>query len=180
MLSSPSRAASVPEFARLTAGGKGIRTSSPTVVFELADSNRWSPLENGTADRDGLSASSALLRRRSLDRTCTGRSVLVAGTGLHAHSGLPRARLLAPARYASPTRTPDVAIVFFQDEAVRRPFDGGGQQSTLMRCFVSWTPPGSHRVTIGVPGALFESHLPAAGGPPVEGDYDEGYGGCAI
>jgi hypothetical protein len=27
---------------------------------------------------------------------------------------------------------------------------------------------------------LRPSHLPAAGGPPVEGDYDEGYGGCAI
>src|SRR5262249_19076232 len=29
---------------------------------------------------------------------------------------------------------------------------------TMMRYFVSWTPPGSHRVTIGVPGALFDTY----------------------
>src|SRR6516164_6924853 len=73
------------------------------------------------------------------------------------HIGLPRTRLHAHARYASPTRTPDVRIVAFQDEAARRPSDGRGRPTT-MRCFVSWTPPGSHRITIGVPGALFDTY----------------------
>src|SRR5215471_10168136 len=74
------------------------------------------------------------------------------------HIGLPRTRLYAHARYASPTRTPDVRIGAFQDEAARRPSDGRGRPTTMMRCFVSWTPPGSHRVTIGVPGALFDTY----------------------
>src|SRR5215471_7144088 len=74
------------------------------------------------------------------------------------HIGLPRTRLYAHARYASPTRTPDVRIGAFQDEAARRPSDGRGRPTTMMRCFVSWTPPGSHRITIGVPGALFDTY----------------------
>ena len=39
----------------------------------------------------------------------------------------------------------------------------------LMRCVVSWTPPGSYRVTIGVPCALFDTHPRATIQPPLPG-----------
>ena len=81
--------------------------------------------------------------------TGTGGSNPVCSANGSCRRALPRARLLAPARYASPTRTPDERIVVFQDEAARRPSDVRGPPPTMMRCFVSWTPPAA----IGLPSA---------------------------
>jgi hypothetical protein len=58
LLRSPRGRSGDAEFARLSAGGKGIRTCSPTVVFELA----------GEAERPSRSAAESLLRTVSIPR----------------------------------------------------------------------------------------------------------------